>query len=192
MSTSLFVKEAPAACDLAPALMASSCTKHSGVKDTYRENHWNYYSASHEHHLSNHWQLDCSFDSLLRLTIKTWKLHINNPLQGEFNGNWWIPFTKGQHALWRVFLCNDIIIYLAFAMHVLIKILDEFPASNYIPLEKYWNFDSVYPHLFHKGLLGYKLTLVQVKAWCWRSKWLPELMMTKICDALKCHKASES
>ena len=56
-----------------------------------------------EHHYcditwaSNHQQVDCCCNSLLRLaTTKIIKLHIIGPLWGNSTSHWWIPITKGR------------------------------------------------------------------------------------------------
>ena len=73
--------------------------------------------TSHEHHdVSNHWQLDCSFNSLFRLTTKKIsELHITDPLWGESTSDWWIPLIKGP-IMRKVFPHHGIIMYCIFIM----------------------------------------------------------------------------
>ena len=80
--------------------------------------------ASHlqEHHgVSNHWQLDCLFKNLFRLTTtQTSKLCISGPMWGESTGHYW-SFVMGIHwwpvdshhkgpVTQKTLLCHDIII----------------------------------------------------------------------------------
>ena len=52
----------------------------------------------HKHNgITYHWQIDCLFNSLLRMTTKkTSKLHITRPFWGETTSHQRIPLTKGQ------------------------------------------------------------------------------------------------
>ena len=86
------------------------CIQHSTNKvRTYTTHYIHMTTTTHifawvcEHHYcditwaSNHQQVDCCCNSLLRLaTTKILKLHIIGPLWEESTNHWWIPLTKGQ------------------------------------------------------------------------------------------------
>ena len=64
-------------------------------------NPWHMTVMLHEHGILNHWQLNCLFKSLFRLTSKnTSKIHIIGSMWAEYTGDCWIPLTKGLNSLW--------------------------------------------------------------------------------------------
>ena len=62
---------------------------------------------SYEHHdILNHWQVNCLFNSLFRLTSNnSLRICISGSLWGESTTDWWIPLSKGQ-------LCGKCIHYI--------------------------------------------------------------------------------
>ena len=62
---------------------------------------------SHEHDISNHWQLECLFNSVFRLTTKKKpRLHNIGPLWGDSTSDWLFPWqmvsnVESIHISWQ-------------------------------------------------------------------------------------------
>ena len=69
----------------------------------------NYSDVIYMHGVSNLQLTDHLFSSLSRLTQVTMKApRVAGPLWGEFNGDRWIPITKGQY--WNAFPCHVVMV----------------------------------------------------------------------------------